>query len=395
MKNFNTKTIFKLKKLICALLTFIFIAETFTSVAEAKKNDKEEQKFTGHWQFVNALEDIPSCGNVLISYAKDTTKIFYGSLSASGNKNVKPALEKKELQLDDNTGNAFMLVQDAQSFYIRLANNNYLKISGDLTSAYLEETPDIEEATAFNIELIGYGISNYSYYRIYMPYGLSDLSLVVSEGQITLSSACYSGFYLMAESTKAKEPPFGKFTGLIRFLATVVTVALVLIMLHLYKKDILNIIYFGISTICVIALLVFFMIFAITSDRPGLYVLHKSTFNTTALTNEDTRGQHNSYFEIIEDGSAIFSFEGESEGSYIWGCSIQDDNVFTTSSSGNYTNGLYTIWLRPFSSGTYDVVFYYYDVTKDISTTKECKTYHIEVNENNQITLIEPHMGEV
>ena len=70
----------------------------------------------------------------------------------------------------------------------------------------------------------------------------------------------------MAESTKAKEPPFGKFTGLIRFLATVVTVALVLIMLHLYKKDILNIIYFGISTICVIALLVFFMIFAITSD---------------------------------------------------------------------------------------------------------------------------------
>lgn len=105
--------------------------------------------------------------------------------------------------------------------------------------------------------------------------------------------------------------------------------------------------------------------------------------------------RHNSYFEIIEDGSAIFSFEGESEGSYIWGCSIQDDNVFTTSSSGNYTNGLYTIWLRPFSSGTYDVVFYYYDVTKDISTTKECKTYHIEVNENNQITLIEPHMGEV
>lgn len=95
-----------------------------------------------------------------------------------------------------------------------------------MTSAYLEETPDIEEATAFNIELIGYGISNYSYYRIYMPYGLSDLSLVVSEGQITLSSACYSGFYLMAESTKAKEPPFGKFTGLIRFLATVVTVAL-------------------------------------------------------------------------------------------------------------------------------------------------------------------------
>ena len=48
MKNFNTKTIFKLKKLICALLTLIFIAGTFTSVAEAKKDDKEEQKFTGH-----------------------------------------------------------------------------------------------------------------------------------------------------------------------------------------------------------------------------------------------------------------------------------------------------------------------------------------------------------
>ena len=43
MKNFNTKTIFKLKKLICALLTFIFIAETFTFVAEAEKDDKEER----------------------------------------------------------------------------------------------------------------------------------------------------------------------------------------------------------------------------------------------------------------------------------------------------------------------------------------------------------------
>ena len=136
MKNFNTKTIFKFKKLnVCSADTYIYYRSFYTSVAEAKKDDKEEQKCTGHWQFVNALEDIPSCGNVLISYAKDTTKIFYGSLSASGNKNVKPALEKKELQLDDNTGNALMLVQDAQSFYIRLANNNYLKISGDLTSA--------------------------------------------------------------------------------------------------------------------------------------------------------------------------------------------------------------------------------------------------------------------
>ncbi len=384
-----------IKNFLLILISVIFITGTLSTDTEAKKDKKSESNFTGHWQIINSMSDIPSCGYVLLGYAKDTSKLFYGSLDSTENKILTTSLDKKLIQIDDTTDKAFMLIQDKESFYIQLANKKYLKISGDLTNAVIEETDKLEEASAFRIEMTNHDSNGYAYYRIFIPVGLSDLSLTISNGKIALSSACHSGFYIMAEATKIKEPPFGNSTKTIRFIATIVVVALVIIMLYLYHKNILNLITFGISTICIIALLVFFMIFAITSVKPGLYVLRKSTFNATQVKPLPERKQHKSYYEIIADGSAIFSFEGDENNAYIWGCSINDSNVFTTTSSGNYTSGLYTILLRPFSAGTYDIVFYYYDVTKGLSTTIECKTFRIVVDETNKITSVEQVMGEV
>lgn len=383
------------KNFICLLLVSFFITGIFSYNTEAKKDNDSENKFTGHWQYTDSQIEVPSCGYVLLGYARDTSKVFYGSLNSTDSNKITNSLENNMLQIDDETKEAFMLIQNNDCFHIRLSNNKYIKITGDLTNAYLEETDKVEEAASFRIEMNNHSENGHTYYRIFVPMGLSDLSLTVTDGNISVSSSCYSGFYILAEATKIKTPPFGDNTRIVRFIVIMIVTILIVIMLYLYSKNILNLISFGITSICSIALLVFFMIFAITTEQPGLYVLHQSTFNKTEIKPLEDREPHKSYYDILEDGSAIFTFGGEEGKAYVWKCSITDENVFTSTTSGKYSNGLYTIWLRPFQAGIYDVEFYYYDMTKDLSTSIESKAYRIEVNENNQIVNIEQKSGEI
>lgn len=381
----------KLKLITCLALIVLMLAGTITVYAAKEKNGD----YTGNWQFVNTIEDIPISGHVLLSHAKDTKNLFYGELSASESNKVTDSLNNTQLQIQDETKKSFMLIQDGQSFYIQLADGTYLKREGNLTNATLSQTDDIALATKFRIEHSGFGTNGYSYYKIFEPYELTTLNLVVTDKTISLSADSYSGFYMMAEATKIKVPPFGDFTKIARFIATMVTVALLIVVLVLYRKNILNLITFGICCICLIAFLVLFMIFAITTEEPGLYVLHKSTFKAEALTPYELAETPANYYEIASDGSAMFSFAGEENSAYIWGANIGDDSIFTTTSSGKYTAGYYNIWLRPFGSGSHDIVFYYYDVTKGMETARTALKYHIELNEQNQIISIQPYSNEV
>lgn len=378
-----------LKYLICLCLIVCSFAGTITVYA------KDKNSLTGNWQFVNSQEDVPCSGHVLLSYAKDTNKLFYGELNSSENDKVTKGLNSVKLQIKDDTNKSFMLIQDGQQFYIQLNNGKYLKREGNLTQSALTETDEITDATSFRIEQTNFGTNSYSYFRIYEPYELTKLSLIVNDGSISLSPVSYSGFYIMAEATKIKEPPFGDFTKIARFIATTVALILIITIFILYKKKIMSTITMGISAICTIAVLVLFMAFAITSEVPGLYVLYKSSFNTEAVQPLENGEAPKSYYQVIEDGSAIFSFEGEDGSPNIWQIELEGNNSFTSTSSGKYTNGLYTIWLRPFNPGSYDLVFYYYDVTQDISNAKNALKFHIEVDENNRITFIQPAAEEV
>jgi len=379
-----------LKLLICFSLIICSFVATITVYAKDKN-----QNFTGNWQFVNSQTDVPCSGHVLLSYAKDTNKIFYGELASSENSKVSEGLNNVKLQIQDNTDKSFMLIQDGQQFYIQLGNGKYLKREGTLQDASLTETDDITSATAFRIEQTNFGTNSYSYFRIYEPYELTKLSFVVNDGKISLSPVSYSGFYIMAEATKIKEPPFGDFTKIARFIATMIALALIITTLILYRKNVMSIISFAISSICIIAFLVLFMAFAITSEVPGLYVLHKSSFNTEEVKPLENLEPPKSMYEIIADGSAIFSFEGEDGSPNIWQVQLDNDSAFTSTSSGKYTNNLYTIWLRPFEAGSYDVIFYYYDATQDISKAKNALKFHIEIDENKKITFVQPAAGEV
>lgn len=383
----------KKNRLIKLLICLCLVACTFIDATNVYA--KDSKGFTGNWQFVNSQEDVPCCGHVLLSYAKDTNKLFYGELASSENTNVTDALNNVRLQIQDKTDKSFMLIQDGQQFYIQLNNGKYLKREGNLKEAALVETDEVTDATAFRIEQTNFGTNSYSYFRIYEPFELTKLSLVVNDGSISLSPVSFSGFYIMAEATKVKQPPFGDFTRISKFIVTMIAVALIITVLILYRKNIMSIITFGISSICIIAALVLFMAFAITSEVPGLYVLHKSSFNTEEVKPLENLEPPKSMYEIIEDGSAIFSFEGEDGSPNIWQVQLDNDSAFTSTSSGKYTNNLYTIWLRPFETGSYDVTFYYYDVTQDISNAKNALKFHIEVDENKKITFIQPAAEEV
>lgn len=387
----RAKKIKILKILTC--FTLILLSLACTIIVYADKN--KDKKFTGNWQFVNSMEDIPCSGHVLLSYARDSSKLFYGELGASDNKSVSDSLDNLKLQIQDDTDKSFMLIQNGQQFYIQLCDGTYLKREGNLTDAHLVQVNDISEATAFRIEQAGLGTNNYSYYKIFEPYELTSLSLVVTDGNIGLSNVSHSGFYMMAEATKVKEPPFGDFTRIAKFIATMIAVVILIVIILLYKNNILNLITFGISTLCTIALLVLFMVFAITTEVPGLYVLHKSTFNAEPVEPYEFAEAPKTLYEIVEDGSAIFSFSGEDNSPYIWNAKLDEGSIFTTTSSGQYYSGLYTIWLRPYGSGNHEIVFYYYDVTKGIEQARNALKFYIEINDQNQITSIQPVSSEV
>lgn len=379
-----------LKLLICICLITCSFAASITVYAK-----DEENPYTGNWQFVNSQSNVPCAGHVILSHAKNTNNVFLGELTSCESQKVTDGLNNLQLQIQDDTEKSFMLIQDGQQFYIQLHNGNYLKREGNLQQATLTETDDITNATAFRIEQAAYGINSYAYFRIYEPYEMTKLSFVVNDGSISLSPVSYSGFYIMAEATKVKEPPFGDFTRIAKFIATMVAVVLIIVILYLYKKDIMTLISFAISIICVIALLVLFMAFAITSEVPGLYVLHKTTFNTQEVKPLEEVEPINNMYEIIEDGSAIFSFEGEENSNCIWQVLLENNNAFTSTTSGKYTNNWYTIWLRPYEAGSYEVAFYYYDISTDISNSKCVLKFHIEIDENRKITFIQPVSEEV
>ena len=138
----------KLKLITCLALIVLMLAGTITVYAAKEKNGD----YTGNWQFVNTIEDIPISGHVLLSHAKDTKNLFYGELSASESNKVTDSLNNTQLQIQDETKKSFMLIQDGQSFYIQLADGTYLKREGNLTNATLSQTDDIVLATKFRIE---------------------------------------------------------------------------------------------------------------------------------------------------------------------------------------------------------------------------------------------------
>lgn len=355
----------------------------------------DEEPVTGYWQFTNSIQDVPICGRVLLSHSVAPSHIFGGASSFVEDSEFLKVLDKKELQYKNPQLDGLMLIQNGQMFYIQLADGTYLKRDSDLTAPTLEMTENIDDATLFRIEMAGRKVNDTVCFRIYEPYQLSNLYLYVDGESLSLHHTNYSTFYMLAETTKAKKPLLGKFTGLVRLFVIVAALALIYFLASLLRKKKLSFVNFGISLIAVGIFLFSFLLIANTKEEPGLYVLHQSTFEAQEIQSDDGRAPNESRYQILEDGSATILLNGNEDSPYIWGASEYDPSAFTVISSNAYTDSVYQIQIRGFVEGTFDMVFYYYDATKDFSSASQAITYSITVDANQKIISITPKNGEL
>lgn len=378
-----------IKAVVSLLLAFSFLLTLAPSVSAEETNS-----VTGYWQFINSNQEIPSGGHVILSTAVEPAIVFPGTAACVSQEAVATAIDKKDLQVEDNSIGSFVFIQNKQEFYIELSDGNYLKREGNLTNLSLTTTPDIADATLFTIELTDYGKNDYASFRIYEKYRLSNLYLTNTDGTLTLDSNCYSGFHILAEATKATQPRFGDFTKWVRVIAVVVGVIILYVLYELYSNKKATLITIAIGGIATLGLVIFILIFANTEEEPGFYVLYETTFEKEELTGNDDRIIYDTYYQLLEGGSVQFSFNGDSKSAYVWGIGAYDNTVFGIQSSGSYTDGAYTILLKGYKAGTYEIPFYYYDATKDLTSASQMVTYLVTVDENQQITSVSEKSGE-
>lgn len=391
----NIQDIMKLKlrkhmKAVVSLLLMLTFLLTLTPSVSAE----ETNPVTGYWQFINSNQEIPSGGHTILSSAAKPAVTFTGTTTSVSQEAISLAIDNKELQIRDASLDSFLFIQNKQEFYIQLQDGTYFKREGDLTNLTLTTTTEIEDATLFTIELINYGKNDYASFRIYEKYRLSNLYLAIADGTLTLDANCYSGFHILAEATKATQPRFGDFTKWVRVIAVVAGIIILYLLYELYSNKKATLVTIAICGIATLGVVLFLLLFSNTQTEPGLYVLYKTTFEAEELKIKEDRNIYDTYYQLTENGSVQFSFNGDSKSAYVWSVGAYDNTVFGIQSSGSYTDGVYTILLKGYKAGTYEVPFFYYDATKDLTSASQTVTYLVTVDDKQQITSVEEKSGE-